>query len=597
MAETTMQSQKYDWLMFKRFISYYRKHIRIFLLDMLAASGLAIIELVYPAVTTRLIDDYIPNRMLNQILIMVAVLLGIYLVMAGLNYFMHYYGHVMGVHMEADMRSDFFKHLQSLPFKFYDQNRTGKLMSRMVNDLNQVTEMAHHGPEDLFISVAMFIGSFIVLFRMQPLMTGIIYGVAVPVLAWFSISQRKAMSAAFQQVRESLADINAQLENALAGIRVAKTYTNESYEIERFNDGNDLFRLAKKNAYKQMASFMTGMGFLISFLNVLTLGLGGYFAYRGILTIGELTGFLLYINLVMQPIRRLTNFTQQFEQGMNGFVRFDVIMRIEPDILSGEVVLENAKGLIELDDVTFSYDDEETVLSNISLTIQPNTTVALVGPSGGGKTTLCHLIPRFYDIQAGEIRVDGVNICNYTLESLRSSIGLVQQDVFLFTGTIRENILYGRAEATEEEMIEAAKNANIHDFIMTHEAGYDTWVGEKGVLLSGGQKQRISITRVFLKNPPILILDEATSSLDNETEIKIQQALEKLSEGRTTLVIAHRLSTIRNADEIIVLSNEGIVERGSHQALYAIEDGVYRRLYDAQFYADQQKEIKERLFA
>ena len=597
MVEAEVQQTKYDWPLFKRFLSYYRNHMKLFILDLIAATGLAVIELVYPAVTTRLIDEYIPNKMLDQIFIMVAVLLGIYVIMAGLNYFMHYWGHVMGVLMEADIRSDFFRHLQSLPFKFYDHHRTGKLMSRMVNDLNDVTEMAHHGPEDLFISVAMFIGSFIILFRIQPLMTIIIYVVAVPLLAWFSVTQRAKMSDAFRRVRESLADINAQLENALAGIRVAKTYTNEAYEIERFDDGNNNFRFAKRVAYKRMASFMTGMGFLISFLNVLTLGLGGYFAYRGVITIGELTGFLLYINLVMQPIRRLTNFTQQFEQGMNGFVRFDAIMRIEPDIIGGDVVLENAKGLIEVDNVTFSYDEEEDVLSNVSLTIEPNTTVALVGPSGGGKTTLCHLIPRFYDIQSGEIRVDGINICDYTLESLRSNIGLVQQDVFLFTGTIRENILYGRFDATEEEMIEAAKNANIHDFIISQEMGYDTWVGEKGVLLSGGQKQRISIARVFLKNPPILILDEATSALDNETEIKIQQSLEKLSIGRTTLVIAHRLSTIRNADKIIVLSSEGIIERGSHTELYAIEDGVYKRLYDAQFYADKQKEIKDHLFA
>ena len=588
---------KYDWPMFKRFLSYYRNHIKLFILDMIAAFGLAVIELVYPAVTTQLIDVYIPERILNKILTMIAALLGIYVVMAGLNYFMNYWGHVMGVNMEADMRSDFFRHLQSLPFKFYDHHRTGKLMSRMVNDLNQVTEMAHHGPEDLFISIAMFIGSFIILFRMQWLMAVIIYAVAVPILAWFSITQRAKMSSAFQQVRESMADINAQLENALAGIRVAKTYTNEPYEIRRFNEGNGLFRMAKRVAYQRMATFMTGMGFLISFLNVLVLGLGGIFAYNGVITIGELTGFLLYINLVMQPIRRLTNFTQQFEQGMNGFVRFDVIMRVEPDIIGGDVVLENAKGNIVVDDVTFSYDEEEEVLSNISLTIEPATTVALVGPSGGGKTTLCHLIPRFYDIQSGAITIDGINVCDYTLESLRSNIGLVQQDVFLFTGTIRENILYGRSTATEEEMIEAAKNANIHDFILTQPDGYDTWVGEKGVLLSGGQKQRISIARVFLKNPPILILDEATSALDNETEIKIQQSLEKLSEGRTTLVIAHRLSTIRNADEIVVLSDDGIIEKGNHTDLYQIEDGIYKRLYDAQFYADKQKEIKDTLFA
>ncbi|MCD4753802.1 MAG: ABC transporter ATP-binding protein/permease [Anaerolineaceae bacterium] len=583
--------------MIKRFLSYYKNHMKLFTLDMVAAFGLAAIELVYPAVTTRLIDVYIPERMINQILIMGVVLLGIYLIMAGLNFFMNYWGHVMGVNMEADMRSDFFRHLQSLPFKFYDQHRTGKLMSRLVNDLNMVTEMAHHGPEDLFISVVMFVGSFFILFQMQWIMAVAIYIVAVPVLVWFSITQRAKMSNAFREVRESMADINAQLENSLSGVRVAKSYTNEGYEIERFNIGNGLFRLAKKKAYKRMATFMTGMGFLISFLNVLVLVLGGVFAYRNIITIGELTGFLLYINLVMQPIRRLTNFTQQFEQGMNGFVRFDSIMRIQPDIIGGDQVLEHAEGHIVVDALSFSYNGEEEILTNISLEIVPDTTVALVGPSGGGKTTLCHLIPRFYDVQSGEILIDGTNIREYTLESLRSNIGLVQQDVFLFTGTVRENILYGRSSATEEEMITAAKSANIHDFVVSQPYGYDTWIGEKGVLLSGGQKQRISIARVFLKNPPILILDEATSSLDNETEMKIQESLETLSEGRTTLVIAHRLSTIRNADVIIVLSDEGIIERGNHKDLYAIEDGVYKRLYDAQFYADSQKVNKNRLFA
>ncbi len=595
--ENEEKKVKYDRAMIKRFLSYYKNHMKLFTLDMVAAFGLAAIELVYPAVTTRLIDVYIPERMINNILIMGAVLLGIYLVMAGLNFFMNYWGHVMGVNMEADMRSDFFRHLQSLPFKFYDQHRTGKLMSRLVNDLNMVTEMAHHGPEDLFISIVMFAGSFFILFQMQWIMAVTIYVVAVPVLVWFSITQRAKMSNAFKEVRESMADINAQLENSLSGVRVAKSYTNEGYEIERFNIGNGLFRLAKKKAYKRMATFMTGMGFLISFLNVLVLVLGGVFAYRGIITIGELTGFLLYINLVMQPIRRLTNFTQQFEQGMNGFVRFDNIMRIQPDIIGGEQVLEKAEGHIVIDDVSFSYNGEEEILSHVSMEILPDTTVALVGPSGGGKTTLCHLIPRFYDIQSGAILIDGINIREYTLESLRSNIGLVQQDVFLFTGTVRENILYGRSSATEEEMIAAAKAANIHDFVVSQPYGYDTWIGEKGVLLSGGQKQRISIARVFLKNPPILILDEATSSLDNETEMKIQESLETLSEGRTTLVIAHRLSTIRNADVIIVLSDEGIIERGNHKDLYAIEDGVYKRLYDAQFYADTQKVNKNRLFA
>jgi len=550
---------------------------------------LAAIELVYPAFTTKIIDDLIPNSLVSQMFFMVALLLGLYVLMAGCNYFMNYWGHVVGVRMEADMRSDLFKHMQKLDFRFYDNQRTGKLMSRMVNDLNQIAELAHHGPEDIFISIVMLIGSFVILSTMEWRLVLIIYLVIIPLMLWFSISQRSKMSKGFKEVREKTADINAQLENSLAGIRVAKSFTNEEYEIKRFDIGNGLFRSAKNEAYRRMSVFMMGMGFLMSVLNVVVLGLGGWFAYKKIITIGELTGFLLYTNLVLQPIRRLTNFTQQFEQGMNGFARFHEIMCEQPEIIGGDKVLKNTKGNIKIDDITFFYNENEKVLKNISLDIEAGSTVALVGPSGGGKTTLCHLLPRFYDVTQGSINLDGEDIKNYTLDSLRGNIGLVQQDVFLFTGTIRDNILYGRTDASEREMIEAAKNANIHEFIQGLPDRYDTWVGEKGIRLSGGQKQRISITRVFLKNPPILILDEATSALDNETEIKIQQSLEKLSDGRTSLVIAHRLSTIRNADVIVVLSADGIVEKGSHNELYAIKDGTYKRLYDAQFYSEEHK--------
>ena len=580
---------KYTKEMFIRFGTYFKKHRVLLITDLAVAFCLAAIELVYPIFTTRIIDDLIPNGLIAQMVTIVAILLGLYILMAACNYFMNYWGHVVGVRMEADMRSDLFKHMQKLDFKFYDNQRTGKLMSRMVNDLNEITELAHHEPEDIFISFVMLVGSFVILATMEWRLVLIIYLGIIPVMIWFSISQRSKMSKGFRDVREKTADINAQLENSLAGIRVAKSFTNEKYEIERFDVGNSRFRSAKNVAYRKMSVFITGMGFMMSVLNVAVLGFGGYFAYKKIITIGELTGFLLYVNLVLQPIRRLTNFTQQFEQGMNGFARFHEIMEEKPDIIGGDKVLSDAKGDIKIDNVTFFYNENEKVLRNISLQIKPGTTVALVGPSGGGKTTLCHLLPRFYDVTQGSISLDGEDIKNYTLDSLRGNIGLVQQDVFLFTGSIRDNILYGRTNASEAEMIEAAKSANIHEYVQTLPAGYDTWVGEKGIRLSGGQKQRISITRVFLKNPPILILDEATSALDNETEIKIQQSLEKLSKGRTSLIIAHRLSTIRNADVIVVLSAQGIVEQGSHKELYAIEGGTYKRLYDAQFYSEEHK--------
>lgn len=579
----------------KRFISYYKPYKLIFILDLVAALGMSGIQLVYPIVTTKIIDELIPNNAIDSIFIYVGLLLVLYLVAAGLAYFMHYWGHIIGVRMEADMRKDMFRHMQRLPFTFYDNHRTGKLMSRVINDLNQVSELAHHGPEDIFIAAVMFIGSFIILFQQEWRLALPVYLIILPLIVVFTAKQRKKMSKTFRNVREKTADINAQVENALSGIRESKSYTNEEYEIDKFSHGNDAFRISKNKALKALAVFATGMGFFINLLNVLVLGFGGYFAYRGFITVGELIGFLLFMNLMTQPVRRMTNFTQQFEMGMNGFARFDEIMHEQPEGNHGDLVLDNPKGNIFMDNITFQYNSKEVVINDLSLNINAGHTTALVGPSGGGKTTLCRLIPGFYKVQNGEIKIDGTDIEDFTLDSLRRNIGVVQQDVFLFTGTIKDNILYGNTNATQEEIEKAAMDANIHEFINALPDKYDTWIGEKGIRLSGGQKQRISIARVFLKNPPILILDEATSALDNETEIAIQKSLEKLLIGRTTIVIAHRLSTIRNADKIVVLSEKGIEEEGNHDKLYAIEDGIYKRLYDAQFYAEQHSLVQHQL--
>lgn len=585
----------FDKKLIKRFISYYKPYKLLFFMDLAAALFASGIKLVYPVVTTRIIDVLIPQLAINSIFIYVAVLLVLYMIGAGLSYFMHYWGHVIGVRMEADMRRDMFTHMQRLPFSFYDNNRTGKLMSRVINDLNEVSELAHHGPEDLFMAVVMFVGSFIILFRQEWRLALPVYVIILPLIIVFTIKNRRKMSSSFRNVREKTADINAQLENALSGIREAKSYTNEEYEVDRFSEGNNEFRTSKNEALRALAVYATGMDFLIDSLNLLVLGFGGFFAYKQVITVGELAGFLLFINLMTQPVRRLTNFTQQFESGMNGFIRFDEIMQETPEDYNGDIVLQCPKGDIIMDNISFQYNSEETVIKNLSLHIEHGKTTALVGPSGGGKTTLCRLIPSFYRLQAGSITIDKVNIHDYTLDSLRKNIGVVQQDVFLFTGTIRDNILYGNINASQQQIEQAAKDANIHDFVMSLTDGYDTWIGEKGIRLSGGQKQRVSIARVFLKNPPILILDEATSALDNETEIAIQKSLEKLLAGRTTIVIAHRLSTIRNADKIVVLSEKGIEEEGTHDTLYAMDGGIYKRLYDAQFYAEQNSEIQHRL--
>lgn len=572
-----------SWSLLRRFVRYYRPHLRLFALDMTCAFGVAAMHLAYPMVTRYILTEAIPDRNLPLVLWLIVAMVGIYMISAALQYIIHYWGHVVGIRMEADMRRDIFSHLQRLSFRFYDQNRTGQIMSRVVNDLNEITELAHHGAEDMFLSIVMFAGSLVVLFSIEWRLAVAMLAI-VPVMAWFAITRRSNMATAWREVRQQLADVNSQLENSISGNRVVQAFTNEKHEIGKFNKSNTLFKTAKYGAYRHMAVFMTGIGFLHQIMNVIVVGVGAVLIYYDIISVADLLTFLLYVNLILTPITRLTNFTQQFEQGMTGFRRFAEVMDETPDIVDSPDAkpLDGVVGRVAFENVTFAYDQGEHVLRGVDLEIPAGHTVALVGPSGAGKTTLCNLIPRFYDVSEGRITIDATDIRTVTLESLRGTIGIVQQDVFLFAGSVRDNIIYGDVEASDEQVIQAAKHANIHGFVESLPDKYETYVGEKGVRLSGGQKQRIAIARAFLKNPPILVLDEATASLDNETEVLVQEALAQLATGRTTLVIAHRLSTIRNADHIVVLTDDGIAEQGSHERLMR-NRGIYNRLYNAQF--------------
>ncbi len=559
----------------RRFVAYYKPEKRLFFLDMLAASMIAILDLVFPIVTRLFMKDFIPNRNMRAVVIWAALLLGFYVIRLLCQYFVQYYGHVVGVNMEYQMRKDLFTHLQTLDFRFFDDTKVGHLMSRIVNDLRDISELAHHGPEDIFIAGLMLIGSFAYLMTINVQLTLITF-VFIPVIAWYAYTRRTAMQKAFALERKRIADVNADVENSLSGIRVAQSFVNEAYEERRFDHANTAFRQSRYGAFRAMAVYSSGLDFLTNVLNVAVLAFGSWFMYRGHIDLADLTAYLMFIGFFLQPIRRLISFTQQYQQGMTGFNRFVELMEVSPSVTDrpGAVALPPVRGEIELKNVSFQYNEEAEVLGDVSLRIPAGSTTAFVGPSGGGKTTLCHLIPRFYDVTEGQILVDGRDVRDVTLSSLRLQIGLVQQDVFLFTGTVQENILYGNPSASEQEMVEAAKKAQIHDFILSLPDGYNTYVGERGVKLSGGQKQRISIARVFLKNPPILILDEATSALDTTTEQEIQEALMELSKDRTTLIIAHRLSTIRHADQIIVLTDGDIQEQGTHKELLA-RGGLY----------------------
>lgn len=572
--------------MLKRFLHYYKPHKLIFTLDMLASFFMAMIAILYPIITRVMLNDLIPDRQYRLIVLAGLGLLLIYIIRMFLNFFVQYYGHVMGVRMQAQMRSDMFNHLEKLPFSFYDNHETGKIMSRMTNDLMDISELAHHGPENLLISSVSIICSFVYLCTIEWRLTLIIFA-CVPFLILIAMTLRKKMRDAFMRSRQSVAEINASLESSIQGIRVTKAFTNAEKEKEKFEEGNTAFVNSRKDAYKAMGQFHSATSFITDIFNVVVLIAGGLFMFNGVITFADYSAFFLAVNLFISPVMTLINFMEQYQSGVTGFSRFIEIMDATPEEDASDAQdAGELDGKIEFRNVVYAYDDEKDVLNGISMTIEKGKKYALVGPSGGGKTTICHLIPHFYNVTSGEILIDGKEIHTLTAESLRRNIGIVQQDIYLFNASIRDNILYGRLDATEEEVIEAAKRANIHDYIMTLEKGYDTVIGERGVRLSGGQKQRLSIARVFLKNPPILILDEATSALDNTTEILIQEALDELCKGRTTLVVAHRLSTIKNADEIAVVAEGKIAEQGTHDDLVA-KGGIYSDLYRLQFRANQ----------
>ena len=570
--------------MLKRFIHYYKPHKKMLILDLLASLLISVIGMVYPVVTRNMLNVYIPQKMYSTIVIAGVTVLALYIIRMLLRYFVQYYGHLIGVGMQSQMRLDLFTHLQKLPFSFYDNHETGRIMTRITSDLFEVCELAHHGPENLLISSAMIILSFGYLFSIDPILTMIIFA-CVPILVVVTLHFRKAMSRAFDDRRKSNATINAAVESSVTGIRVTKAYTNSQREVEKFGKGNEQFVDASRRAYHAMAQFHSSTSFVTDVFNVVILIAGGLFLYAGRINFADYSTFIVSVNLFINPVNVLIGFMEQFQNGVSGFKRFLEIMDEEPEPEAGDAqVLENVEGVIEFNHVTYAYDASKEVLHDVNLRLEKGRKLALVGPSGGGKTTLCHLLPNFYKLEddGGSILIDGKDIRGLTLESVRRNIGIVQQDVFLFVGTIRDNILYGRPDATEEEVYEAARRANIHDYVMSLEKGYDTEIGERGVKLSGGQKQRLSIARVFLKDPAILILDEATSALDNTTEVLIQQALDELCKGRTTLVVAHRLSTIRNADEIAVVMNGHITERGTHEELMAA-NGTYKNLYALQF--------------
>ncbi len=575
----------------KRFVQYYKPHKLIFTLDMIAAFLVALVGMGYPIITRYMLNDFIPNQKLDLVIICSISLLLIYVVRMFLRYFIQYYGHIMGVRMQAQMRSDLFNKLEKLPYTFYDEHETGSLMSRMTNDLFDISEVAHHGPENLFIAGFTILASFIYLCFINWILALIIFA-CLPLLIIVTSHYRKQMRDAMRESKIAMAKINSSLESSISGIRVTKAFTNIDKEQEKFEKSNESFVKARSSAFNAMGKFFASSQFITDVFNIIVLLAGGIFLYQGTIDIGDYSTFIISVNMFISPINQVINFIEQFQNGSTGFKRFIEIMdEEEENVHEGNKICPPLKGDICFKNVNFHYKSSKQILNDISFTIPHGEKVALVGPSGGGKTTICHLIPHFYDVSEGEITLDGENINNFTLDSLRRQIGIVQQDVFLFGGTIKDNILYGKLDASEEELISAAKKANIYDYIMSLPNGFDTDIGERGVKLSGGQKQRLSIARIFLKNPSILILDEATSALDNTTEVLIQKALDELCKNRTSIVVAHRLSTIRNADEIILISDGKIKEKGTHEQLMK-KNSSYKLLYDLQFRESDELEEK-----
>ena len=564
------------------FIGYFATHKRLFALDILCACGIAAIDLAFPLVTRTALYTWLPNEVYRTFFVVMSVMVCSYLLRSLLNFTVAYFGHTFGIRVEADIRRDLFHHLQQMSFDFYDRNRTGQLMSRLTSDLFELTELAHHGPEDLLTSTLTIIGALIVMFTIRWELALIVL-LTVPVFLFVVMTMRRRMKNASRVSKEKTGLINQEIESSLSGIRTAKAFANEDVECARFDAANDQFKTSKRNFHKAMGMFHSSIEFFLCSLNVIIIGVGGYFVMQKKMDYKDLTVFVLYIATFVTPMRKLSNFSEMFSNGFAGLNRFVSIMRTDPTVQdkAGAGELENVKGEITVENVTFAYEGDLDVLEDVSLTVAPGETIAIVGPSGGGKTTLCQLIPRFYDVDNGTIRIDGKDIRDVTQKSIHKNIGIVQQDVFLFADTIFENIRYGKPGATMEEVVEAAKKAEIYEDILAMPNGFDTYVGERGTLLSGGQKQRVAIARIFLKNPPILILDEATSALDSVTEAKIQRAFDNLSVGRTTLIIAHRLSTIRAAHRIISIADGRITECGTHDQLLQ-KGGIYADLYTTQ---------------
>ena len=565
------------------FASYYKPHLGLFVLDMVCALLIALVDLAFPYLSRYSMQELLPEKLYTAFFVVVAILVGAYILRSVFNYIVAYWGHLLGVRIEADIRRDLFTHMQELSFRFYDKNQTGHLISRVTGDLFEITELAHHGPEDLFISFVTLMGAFIVMLTIRWELALAVF-IEVPIFLCFTVMLRRRMNRVSMEVKVKLAGINGEVGSSISGMRTAKAFANEAAEIEKFRRANDQFRTSKNGYYHAMATYHSVLEFALSIMSVLVIALGGFLIMRDKMDYVDLLTFTLYVSAFIAPMRKLSAFVEQYTQGMAGFRRFLELMREDPDITDAPdaAVLETVRGDIKVEDLTFRYEsDGEDVLSHISLHIRPGETVAVVGPSGGGKSTLCQLIPRFYDVTEGAVLVDGHDVRSVTQRSLRENIGVVQQDVFLFAGTVYDNILYGRPDATEEEVHEAAKRAEIYDDILAMPNGFQTEVGERGVMLSGGQKQRISIARIFLKNPPVLILDEATSALDSVTEHRIQAAFDELAKGRTTLIIAHRLSTIRSASRILVIDDNHIAEEGTHEELLA-RGGEYAQLWQAQ---------------